>query len=200
MADDGWDYDEDSGNKGDTVRLAAALSRGRAPSFAPPPPQESSGKSEEERNNDGRGSKSNSSGNFNKDEDEDDEDEDDEEEWLELRDELVRFFCAAAPSDDAQGLFAQQKEAFERSAALVDCTAGLAEVLAQTVRNLLELSLHLMGRLSATESELLAAATRLEVNTVENKVFIYVYIYLLLLFRREDSGMLSSRPRVRSVF
>lgn len=158
MADDGWDYDEEDeapAKKGDTVKLALALKSsasnrsldslsglGRLSEGSLgflPPPTESSGK-----------------------EDEQEEEEEDEDEWIELRDELVSFFNSRGPSDDSQGLYAQQKEAFERSMSLVDCNVGMSEALAQTVRNLVELSTHLLSKCSATESELLSAAAKLE--------------------------------------
>ncbi len=74
------------------------------------------------------------------------EEDEEEEEWAELRDELVDFFASQSPADDAQGLYAAQKDAFERCMATVDCSEALAEGLAQTVRNLVELTVHLMGK------------------------------------------------------
>ena len=163
MNDDEWDLEDDAPPSGhDTVKLAQALRGGAAnkqtlgqvvsrmsaselprlssdfafPQTGPPPDSgAASGAGEEDE---------------------------EEEDWNDLRDELVDFFAAQSPAEDAQGLYAAQKDAFERCMATVDCSEALAEGLAQTVRNLVELAVHLMGKCAGTESELLQAVARLE--------------------------------------
>ncbi len=147
---DEWDYgDAPLSGGGDTVRLAAALKGSGKPSLQAVMSRLSASSLDMTLAQTGPPP-------------EEEEEEEEEEEWRELRDELTEFFASKAPADDAQGLYAAQKDAFERCMATADCAEALAEGLAQTTRNLVELATHLMSKCAATESELLQAAGRLE--------------------------------------
>jgi hypothetical protein len=97
-------------------------------------------------------------------EEEDDEDDEEELDWRGALEELKDYFAANTPGSevDSAGLFGAQQEAFGASVAQVESGEDFTEACVQTVRNLVDLTAHLLVKCSATENELLAAVRRLE--------------------------------------